>query len=78
MHELIRFLKKAKNKKSPGPDGFPMEFYKWLNEEMKLEVLDILNLIWRNNWFLETMEDVEELQTNFSPTINIQKLRRDA
>lgn len=25
--EIERFLKKAKNNKSPGPDGIPMEFY---------------------------------------------------
>ena len=56
-NEIELIIRDSPKGKRPGPDGIPMEFYKWLNEEMKLEVLDILNLIWRNNWFLETMEE---------------------
>ena len=33
--ELDRFLKKAKNRKSPGTDGIPVEFYKWLTEQAR-------------------------------------------
>ena len=57
IEELERFLKKAKNNKSPGPDGIPMEFYKWLNSDLKHEVLDIINKILSENWFLENMEE---------------------
>ena len=35
MEELEEYIKKAKKRKSPGPDGIPMEFYKAMNFEMK-------------------------------------------
>ena len=57
IQELIRFLKKAKNSKSPGPDGIPMEFYKWLNGQVLEVILDIVNKIWQEEWFLENMEE---------------------
>ena len=46
---LDRFLKKAKNRKSPGTDGIPVEFYKWLTEQAREYVLDILNELWEMN-----------------------------
>ena len=55
--ELCAFLKKAKNNKSPGNDGIPMEFFKWLNWKARKEVLAIINQLWDNEWFLETMEE---------------------
>ena len=57
LEELERFLKKAKNNKSPGPDGMPMEFYKWLNDSMKVEMLKIINKVWNEKWLLEAMEE---------------------
>ena len=33
MIELIEAATKFKNNKSPGPDGIPVEFFKWLNAE---------------------------------------------
>lgn len=52
--ELLLVLKKMKNAKSPGPDGLPMEFFKWLREETQegqkitKRVVDILNYCFEN------------------------------
>ena len=46
MEELEEYIKKAKKRKAPGPDGIPMEFYKAMNFEMKYEILTILNHWW--------------------------------
>ena len=43
MVELKETLKKAKNRKSPGGNGIPIEFYKLLNDENLEHVLKILN-----------------------------------
>ena len=34
-----------------------MEFYKWLNEAGRKEILKIINNIWKENCFLENMEE---------------------
>ena len=31
--ELYNILKRMKNAKTPGPDGIPIEFFKWLRED---------------------------------------------
>ena len=59
LEELDKFLKNAKNAKSPGTDGIPMEFYKWLDENGRTEVLKILNKLWNEEWFLENMEEAD-------------------
>lgn len=41
--ELEEALKKAKNKKAPGPDGISAEFYKHLPMNSKLQLLKIMN-----------------------------------
>jgi hypothetical protein len=43
LEELEVALKRAKNKKSPGPDGISAEFYKHLPMESKLHLLKIMN-----------------------------------
>jgi len=49
IEELFEILKKTKNAKCPGPDGIPMEFYKWLRADTKHSriiaqlVCDIIN-----------------------------------
>ena len=43
MDELLNILKKFKNNKSPGPDGIPMEFFKWLNADSLALILDLIN-----------------------------------
>ena len=40
-------INKLKRNKSPGPDGIPVEFYKWLNAESLHVILEILNEFWR-------------------------------
>ena len=57
MEDLNMAVKKAKNNKAPGPDGIPMEFFKWSKGELRNETLEIINQIWRNTWFLENMEE---------------------
>ena len=46
IEELKRTIKKFKNNKSPGPDGIPVEFYKWMDEESLELFLYLLNWIW--------------------------------
>jgi hypothetical protein len=43
LDELKFALKRAKNRKSPGSDGIPIEMYKLLDDENLISVLDILN-----------------------------------
>ena len=45
--ELREALRRIKNGKTPGTDGIPGEFLKWLNlEEALKEVLILINGIW--------------------------------
>ena len=43
MRELVVALWKAKNHKAPGPDEIPVEFFKYLNDENKENLLSVLN-----------------------------------
>jgi exonuclease III len=43
LDELKDALKRAKNRKSPGSNGIPIEMYKLLDDENLISVLDILN-----------------------------------
>ena len=43
--ELDIVLKKFNNNKSPGEDGLPMEFFKWLNKDARREVLRAIHKI---------------------------------
>lgn len=56
MTELINILKKLKNSKSPGPDGIPVEFFKWLNAENLELLLEILNACWEFETIPSEME----------------------
>ena len=56
MKGLIETVKNFKNNKSPGPDGIPMEFFKFLDAEGLDCILDILNDCWENNIMPEHME----------------------
>ena len=57
--ELKIVLKKCNNNKTPGPDGIPIEFYKWLNEESLVHVLQLLNKIKRLEKLPKTLELAE-------------------
>ena len=57
IEELNIIIKKLKNNKSPGPDGIPTEFFKHMDDETRLLVLDILNDCWKT----ETMPSELEL-----------------
>ena len=59
LEELDRVLQNCKNGKSPGPDGIPLEFLKWLNNEARLYVLDILNTCWELKIIPEQLEIAE-------------------
>lgn len=43
MEELISCLKLMQNNKAPGPDGFPVDFYKKFSDQLAAFQLDILN-----------------------------------
>ena len=49
-------LKKFKNKKSPGPDGVPVEFFKWLDDENLIYIMEILNACWSQEVLPHEME----------------------
>ena len=34
-----------------------MEYFKWMGESARKEVLKIINKMWNENWFLENMEE---------------------
>ena len=55
MEELMDTVKLFKNK-SPGPDGIPVEFFKWLIADGLNCILEILNEGWENNVLPEHME----------------------
>ena len=39
-------MKAAKSNKQPGPDGVTMELFKWLDDENRRKILDLINLWW--------------------------------
>ena len=43
LEELNNIIKKSKNNKSPGPDGFSNEFYKCFWPTLKILLLKLLN-----------------------------------
>ena len=53
MEELFWAIKKLKRRKTPGPDGIPIEWYKEMDEEMLGNILALLNEWW-NNEFIPT------------------------
>ena len=59
IEELNHVIDKFKNDKSPGPDGIPMEFYKWLNEDARVHILFLLNKCWELEILPDTMELAE-------------------
>ena len=56
MKELIETVGHFKINKSPGPDGIPVELFKWLNADGLECILEILNECWENNVMPEHME----------------------
>ena len=50
-------LKGFKNKKSPGPDGTPTEFFKWINADNLKLTREFLNAC----WMLETLPNEFEI-----------------
>ena len=59
IEELRMVIRKLKNNKSPGPDGIPTEFLKYLDEEGLEIVLDILNDCWRRGIMPSELELAE-------------------
>jgi hypothetical protein len=39
-------LKAAKSNKQPGPDGVTMELFKWLDDDNRRKILDLIHLWW--------------------------------
>ena len=59
LDELKFIMKRLKNNKSPGPNGIPTVFFKWLNDEALQEILSILNNCWSQETFPEDFECAE-------------------
>lgn len=51
LDELEVSLKKAKDRRAPGPDGLPAEFFKKFNHSNKMKLLKHFNICWTNNIF---------------------------
>ena len=56
MDELVDAVRLFQNNKSPGPDGIPVEFFKWLNTDGLNCILEMLNECWENSVMPEHME----------------------
>lgn len=54
--ELVHVWRKTKNNKSPGNDGIPIEFYKWLDADNRRAVLAILNQCWNDKTIPRELE----------------------
>ena len=46
MEELVWSLKAAKKNKQPGPDNIQMELLKWLDDQNRQALLDLINSFW--------------------------------
>ena len=57
--EVKAIIKKCKNNKSPGPDGIPIEFFKWLSDNALELIVEILNHCWINNVLPDSLEQAE-------------------
>lgn len=52
--EIDNLIKKRKRNKASGPDGIPMEFFKWLDSDNMEKVAVFINDWWNNNFFPAT------------------------
>ena len=59
MDELKLVIKKLKNNKSPGPDGMPTDFFKYMNDECLEIVLEVLNDCWKKEIMPSELELAE-------------------
>ena len=59
VEEVKTALKKMKNNKSPGPDGLPIEFFKYLDDSGLAIILDILNECWEKEILPSELELAE-------------------
>ena len=46
-----------KNNKAPGPDDIPAELFKWLDEQSRKTILEIINECWRTETLIKDMND---------------------
>ena len=51
--EILNFLKKTKNGKSPGPDGFTCEFFKFFWKDLGTFITRAINQSYKSNEFSE-------------------------
>ena len=76
--ELDEAIKKLKNNKAPGPDDIPAELFKWLDEQSRTIILEIINECWRTEPLIKDMNDARlaiiykkggtDLPQNYRPT----------
>ena len=57
--ELDETIKTLKNNKAPGPDDVPAELFKWLDEQSRKIISEIINECWRTETLIKdiTMRD---------------------
>ena len=55
--ELDDAIRTLKNNKAPGPDDIPAELFKWLDEQSRNIISDILNECWRKETLIKDMND---------------------
>ena len=55
--ELNEAIRKLKNNKAPGPDEIPAELFKWLDEQSRKIILEIINECWRTETLIKDMND---------------------
>ena len=59
IEEFKLVIKKLKNNKSPGPDGMPTEFFKYMDDDCLDIVLEIPNDCWKREIMPSELELAE-------------------
>lgn len=55
--EVEGIIKQMSNNKTPGPDGYPIEFYKMLRDTIKTELNKLYGHVWEGGHYFQTGQE---------------------